>query len=201
MTPNQKKVEAKKKDEEGKEEEQTQEAKGITIRHSIGITGKSSEKVHAYVRTMLVDYAAFQSPQDTMLYVAGTSEARQYWRWAYALPHCKESDKTETLLFENDEKPGENEADNMRLFWKNIRTILERRRMRLQDKESGTDVKLPFMLVVVDADHPRPGLVLPARPGGRSGHLHHPDGRPDAGCRHHLPGAGPLQGSQPLPSR
>ena len=152
-----KKVEAKKKAEEGKEEEQTQEAKGITIRQSIGITGKSSEKVHAYVRTMLVDYAAFQSPQDTLLYVAGTSEARQYWRWAYALPHCKGSDKTETLLFENDEKPGENEADNMRLFWKNIRTILERRRMRLQDKESGTDVKLPFMLVVVDAMTPAPG--------------------------------------------
>ena len=152
-----KKVEAKKKGEEGKEAEQTQEAKGITIRHSIGVTGKSSEKVHAYVRTMLVDYAAFQSPQDTLLYVAGTSEARQYWRWAYALPHCKGSDKTETLLFENDEKPGENEADNMRLFWKNIRTILERRRMRLQDKESGEDVKLPFMLVVVDAINPAPG--------------------------------------------
>ena len=151
------KVEEKKKGEEGKEEEQTQEAKGVTIRHSLGITGKSSEKVHAYVRTMLVDYAAFQSPQDTLLYVAGTSEARQYWRWAYALPHCKGSDKTETLLFENDEKPGENEADNMRLFWKNIRTILERRRMRLQDKESGTDVKLPFMLVVVDAITPAPG--------------------------------------------
>ncbi len=45
----------------------------------------------------------------------------------------------------------------MRLFWKNIRTILERRRMRLQDKESGTDVKLPFMLVVVDAMTPAPG--------------------------------------------
>ena len=151
-----KKVESKKQEEEGKEG-QTQESKGITIRHSIGITGKSSDKVHAYVRTMLVDYAAFQSPQDSMLYVAGTSEARQYWRWAYALPHCKGSDKTETLQFENDEKPGENEADNMRLFWKNIRTILERRRMRLQDQESGTDVKLPFLLVVVDAMTPAPG--------------------------------------------
>ena len=150
-----KKVEAKQQEEQGVEEK-AQEAKGVTIRHSIGITGKSSEKVHAYVRTMLVDYAAFQSPQDTTLYVAGTSEARQYWRWAYALPHCVGSDKSETLLFENDEKPGENEADNMRLFWKNIRTILERRRMRLQDKESGTDVKLPFMLVVVDAVNSAP---------------------------------------------
>ena len=150
-----KKVESKKQDEEGKEE-QAQESKGVTIRHSIGITGKSSEKVHYYVRTMLMDYAAFQSPQDTTLYVAGTCEARQFWRWAYALPHCVGSDRAETLLFENDEKPGENEADYMRLFWKNIRTILERRRMRLQDKESGADVKLPFMLVVVDAINPAP---------------------------------------------
>ena len=151
-----KKKTEKKKQEQEAEEEETQEAKGITIRHSIGITGSSSEAVHAYLRTMLVDYAAFHSPQDTMLYVAGTSEARQYWRWAYALPHCKEADKTETLLFESDERPGENEADRMRLFWKNIRVILERRRTRLQDRESGVDVKLPFMLVVVDVRSPAP---------------------------------------------
>jgi len=151
----QKKVEAKKQDQQSGKKE-TQEAKGFSIRHSLGITGKSDEKVHAYVRTMLVDYAAFQSPQDTLLYVAGTSETRQHWRWAYALPHCKGSDKSETLMFEEDEKPLENEADRMRLFWKNIRTILERRRMRLQDKESGDDVTLPFLLVVVDVTTPAP---------------------------------------------
>jgi type VII secretion protein EccCb len=151
-----KKAESKKQEQEA-EEEETQESKGITIRHSIGITGNSVEHVHVYLRTLLVDYAAFHSPQDTMLYVAGTSAARQYWRWAYALPHCKEADKSETLFFESDEKPGENEADRMRLFWKNIRTILERRRMRLQDRESGVDVKLPFLLVVVDVRTPAPG--------------------------------------------
>lgn len=115
-----KKAESKKQEQEEGEEEESQEAKGITIRHSIGITGSSAEHVQAYLRTLLVDYAAFHSPQDTMLYVAGTSAARQYWRWAYALPHCKEADKSETLFFERDEKPGENEADRMRLFWKNI---------------------------------------------------------------------------------
>ncbi len=152
-----KKVETKKQDAQGDDKkEESQEAKGITIRHSIGIVGNSTEKVQAYLRTMLVDFAAFHSPQDAMLYVAGTSAARHHWRWAYALPHCKETDKTETLLFENDERPGENEADRMRQFWKNIRTILERRRMRLQDKESGADVKLPFILVVVDVRTPAP---------------------------------------------
>ncbi len=144
-----KKVESKKQDQES-EQEESQEAKGVTVRHSVGITGSSSEKVHAYLRTMLVDYATFHSPQDAMLYVAGTNDARQHWRWAYALPHCKEADKTETLLFESEEKPGENEADRMRQFWKNIRTILDRRAMRLSDRESGAEVKLPFLLIVVD---------------------------------------------------
>ncbi len=149
-----KKVESKSEQEE--DDNEAEEQKEITLRHSIGITGTSPEEVHAYLRTMLVDYAAFHSPQDTMLYVAGTNEARQYWRWAYALPHCKEADKSETLCFEEGEKPAENEADRMRLFWKNIRTILERRRMRLQDKESGADVKLPFLLVVVDVQNQVP---------------------------------------------
>jgi len=151
-----KKVDQKKQEKEEGNENESQEAKGATVRHSIGIVGPVTEKTYAYLRTMLIDYAAYQSPQDTMLYVAGTSDARQQWRWAYALPHCKETDKTETLLFEKEEKPGENEADRMRLYWKNLRTILERRRMRLQDKESGTDVKLPFLLVIVDVRTPAP---------------------------------------------
>ena len=150
-----KKVESKVQDQQGTDEKAV-EVKSAEIRHSIGIAGESEEIVHAYLRTMLVDYAAFHSPQDTMLYVAGSSEMRKHWRWAYALPHCKEGDKSETLLFESDEKPGENEADHMRLFWKNIRTILERRRMRLQDKESSADVKIPFMLVVVDVQSVAP---------------------------------------------
>jgi type VII secretion protein EccCb len=150
-----KKVEAKAQEQEGQDEKAV-EIKEATVRHSIGITGQSEELVHAYLRTILIDYAAFHSPQDTMLYVAGTSEMRKHWRWAYALPHCKEADRTETLCFEGEEKPEENEVDRMRVFWKNIRTILERRRMRLQDKESGADVKIPFMLVVVDVQTAAP---------------------------------------------
>lgn len=148
-----KKVEAKQQEGEGSQVGETQEAKGITVRHSIGITGDPTEKVYAYVRTMLADYAAFQSPQDTMLYVCGTNEAREHWRWAYALPHC---DKSKTLLFESDKRPGDDDPDAMRAYWKNIRVILDRRKMRLQDKESGGDVKLPFLLFIVDVRAPAP---------------------------------------------
>ena len=154
----QKKVDEKRKEQEDADgEAKAQEAKGMSVRHSIGITGGSPEKIYAYTRTLLVDYATFHSPQDTMLYVAGTSGARANWRWAYALPHCKETDKSETLRFESEQQPEDNEVDRMRQFWKNIRTVLERRRMRLQDKESGADVRLPFMLVIVDVLHAAPG--------------------------------------------
>jgi len=153
-------VEAKTDDSSGggeQTESEAQAAKEVTVRHAIGITGSSKEKVYAYLQTLLVDYATFHSPQDAMLYVAGTNESRTNWRWAYALPHCKEADKTATLCFEEEELPDETEPDRIRLFWRNLRTILERRRMRLQDRESGGDVRLPFLLVVVDVQNQAPG--------------------------------------------
>lgn len=132
------------------EESEAQETKGTTIRHAIGITGTSKDKVYAYLRTLLIDYATHHSPQDAVLYVVGTNESRMHWRWAYPLPHCKETDKTATLCFEEDKQPDETEPDRMRLFWRNIRTLLERRRMRLLDRDTSEDIRLPFMLVVVD---------------------------------------------------
>ncbi len=44
----------------------------------------------------------------------------------------------------------------MALFWKNLRNILERRKVRLMDQESGADVTLPFLLVVIDVMSPLP---------------------------------------------
>jgi type VII secretion protein EccCb len=147
----QRKVEQKTDDSgsEGQEGE-TAEQKGKTVRHAIGITGTSQEKMYAYMRTLLVDFATHHSPQDAVLYVAGTNNSRKHWRWAYPLPHCQGGKDMETLVFELDEQPGENELDRVRNFWRTIRTILERRRMRILDREKGVDVRLPFMLVVVD---------------------------------------------------
>jgi type VII secretion protein EccCb len=124
---------------------------GRSVRHSVGITGPH-DLVYSYMRTLLADFATFHSPDDTKLYIAGTGEARGHWRWAYALPHCKKADQTDTLCFEETKKPAENETDRMRLFWRELRTVLERRRMRLLDKEkeSAGDVKLPFLMIVVD---------------------------------------------------
>jgi type VII secretion protein EccCb len=121
-------------------------------RYAIGITGNNHAAVYGYIRTMLIDFTAFHSPNDTHLYIVGAHESRQHWRWAFPLPHVKEGPQSESLCFEQDPaKKSEKEQDELVLFWKNLRNILERRKIRLEDKESGGDVTLPFMLVVVDA--------------------------------------------------
>lgn len=121
-----------------------------TPRHAIGIAGNNPEAIYAYMRALLVDYTAFHSPTDARLYVVGTYEARPNWRWAFPLPHCKETTQEETLSFE-EEKAGEATVDRVRLFWKKMRLLLERRKARMRDdKEASSDVTLPFILVVVD---------------------------------------------------
>jgi len=137
----------------GKKEE---EEKAPPTRYSIGIAGNHPGGVYDFIRGALVDFTAYHSPTDTRLYVVGSYEARQHWRWAFSLPHTKEA-QVETLCFEDDqEKKGEKEQDRVALFWKNLRNILERRKVRLMDQESGADVTLPFLLVVIDAMAPLP---------------------------------------------
>jgi DNA segregation ATPase FtsK/SpoIIIE-like protein len=126
-------------------------------RYSIGICGQNHEGVYQYVWGMLVDYTAFQSPTDTRLYIIGSYQARENWRWAFSLPHCKETAQTDTLCFEEEqERRSEKDIDRVLLFWKNLRNTLERRKLRLSDKESGGDVTLPFMLIIVDTLAPLP---------------------------------------------
>ena len=135
----------------------TEEESVVVSRHSIGISGNDPAGVYAYIRALLVDVTAFQQPTDCKLYIAGAYEARQHWRWAYSLPHCKEPNKTETLCFEEEtEKKDEKEIDKLTLYWRNIRNILERRKLRLEDESAGPEVTLPFLVVVVDVLAPLP---------------------------------------------
>ncbi len=132
------------------------ETSDINIRHSLGISG-NKEQVYPYVQSLLVDYTTFQSPADTRLFIVGTHAAKQAWRWAYDLPHCRESDGSQTLAFEEAEKPlTDKEADRLRAFWKSLRTLLENRKIRLEDKEKSGDVTIPFILVIVDLLEPAP---------------------------------------------
>jgi S-DNA-T family DNA segregation ATPase FtsK/SpoIIIE len=122
------------------------------IRYAIGITGNNHAAIYGYIRTLLMDFTVFHSPNDTHLYIVGAHDSRQHWRWAFPLPHCKEGPQKESLCFEQDPaKRNEKEQDELVLFWKNLRNVLERRKIRLEDKESSSEVTLPFMLIVVDA--------------------------------------------------
>ncbi len=57
------------------------------IRHAIGVTGNNHAAIYGYIRTLLIDFTAFHSPNDTHVYIVGSQESRQHWRWAFPLPH------------------------------------------------------------------------------------------------------------------
>ncbi|RPI97388.1 MAG: hypothetical protein EHM39_09555, partial [Chloroflexi bacterium] len=94
---------------------------------------------------------------DTHIYVAGSYESKHEWRWAYHLPHCRENDRSETLCFETD-RAGQDlkDSERLRLMLKNLRNVLERRKIRLGDKDQSKDVDHPFLLLIVDVLHEVP---------------------------------------------
>jgi DNA segregation ATPase FtsK/SpoIIIE-like protein len=123
----------------------------LLARHAVGIAGHSPDIVYEFMRGLLVDFSAFHSPTDASIFVVGSYASRQNWRWAYSLPHAKSGTQIENLTFETEtDKRSETEPDRVALFWKSLRTTLERRKVRLADKDSGDDITLPFLLVVVD---------------------------------------------------
>ena len=118
----------------------------IVARHAIGIAGTDSDAVRNAVRAMLVQLAAFQAPTDSRLYVVGAPDAKQSWDWARWLPHCNtsrnESSTGDQLRFE---------TRKVRRLWDELQTELERRALRLADKDTKADITVPFLVVVVDA--------------------------------------------------
>jgi S-DNA-T family DNA segregation ATPase FtsK/SpoIIIE len=121
------------------------------VRHAIGITGVMTEGIYQFLWASLVDYSAYQSPADARIYIIGSHNSRQQWRWAFSLPHCKETDGSASLVFESDqEERPDKEPDQVRLFLRSLRTILERRKVRIQDKEGSRDVAIPHLMVIID---------------------------------------------------
>jgi S-DNA-T family DNA segregation ATPase FtsK/SpoIIIE len=119
----------------------------IEARSAIGIAGQDREKTYNFIRSIMAHYAVFHAPTDARLFVVGTPETRSQWEWARWLPHCNTSRNLQgtgdQLCFEK---------DKARRFWDDLQTELERRQLRLQDKDkdSQVDPTLPHLLVVVD---------------------------------------------------
>jgi S-DNA-T family DNA segregation ATPase FtsK/SpoIIIE len=129
-----------------------QSDESIAAQHAIGVAGHERAKVNDFVRAMLVHFAAFHAPTDARLYVIGSPDSKPQWDWARWLPHTNtsrnESSAGDQLRFE---------ARKIRRLWDDLQSELERRQLRLADKDNSTDVTIPFLLVVVDGLTPKPG--------------------------------------------
>ena len=120
-------------------------------RHAIGIVGANPRETYEFISALLVNYTTYHSPTEANLYVLGLQEAWNNWRWLGRMPHCASDRPNEMLSFE-DEKDRKNgrERNKVSQFLRNLGGILDERLLRLRDSDSGADVTLPFMLVVVD---------------------------------------------------
>ncbi len=137
--------------------QETGEEPTLIARHAIGITGKNSGAVYAFVQALLAHYAVFQSPTDARLQILGTMEGRKNWRWVTSLPHAQGGKQNETICFEDGrDREGDKERSKVYTFLKNLRNVLDERQLRLQDPDNNVDVTLPFLLVVVDLLTPLP---------------------------------------------
>jgi len=124
--------------EDGKEENQAQ-----LSRHSLGVVGRNIAKTSDFVRSVAMHFTAFHSPMDTRLFVVGTPEARKRWEWAVWIPHTNSRNESylgDQMCFDPESIPS---------FWDMILNELDKRQLRLKDKDSG-DVTLPFIVVFVD---------------------------------------------------
>ncbi len=133
------------RDKKVKADDEEEKKRPVVPRHAIGIAGDNKAKVSDFVRAIAVHFTAFHAPIDARLYVVGTPEARKRWEWAVWLPHTN----TRTERYVGDQMCFDDVG--VTPFWDGIRDELDKRRLRLQDKEeAGGDVTLPFLLVIVD---------------------------------------------------
>ena len=122
----------------GKKHEDEEDQR-LQARHSLGIVGQNVAKTSDVVRAIAANFTASHSPLDTRLFVVGTPEARKRWEWAVWLAHTNsrsESYLGDQMVFDRETTPH---------FWDAIAEELDKRQMRLQDRDSG-DVTCPSCL-------------------------------------------------------
>jgi DNA segregation ATPase FtsK/SpoIIIE-like protein len=129
----------------GDEEGQSPDDQSVSARFALGIAGKGRAATYHFIRAMMAHYTAFHAPTDARLFVVGSPESRAEWEWARWLPHCNTA--------RNQRGAGDQlcfEQEKVRRFWDDLQVELERRQLRLADKDSDSDPTLPHLLVVVD---------------------------------------------------
>ena len=130
----------------------------IPSKHAFGVYGRNPTNVSDFAHAMVANFAAFHSPQDARINVLGSPASHISWEWAEWLPHCfarSIGDDDTGKPKEYDQLVFSNEKDKVGGFWRRIKKELDQRQIRMRDtqdkdKKGGTDVTLPFILVVVD---------------------------------------------------
>ncbi len=134
--------------------------KAIASKHAVGVFGANPTNTADFGRAMIAHFVTFHSAVDTRLHVIGLDANKESWEWAEWLPHCnpreigfddtdnRQPEKLDQLCFSSDK-------DEISEFWNRLKRELDQRQLRLQEfeddaKKGGTDVSLPFNLVVVD---------------------------------------------------
>lgn len=136
------------------QENEEKEPQAAEEQHAVGIVG-TPDDLYPFVRALAANYVAFHAPTDANMLVVGRHGASSQWEWLEKLPHCpvpKSKDQRQyyPICFEPETgKDPDKERDKVSLFWRTLRFELDQRNMRRADKNAG-DVRLPFMLVVVD---------------------------------------------------
>ena len=151
-------VQNKEEKDEAEAADENQQVIAPEERHAVGVVGVPTD-VYPVVRAMMSHFVAFHAPTDANVHVVGISKAEPEWAWLRDLPHSpvlKSKDQRQFFPF-CFELPGgkdpDKDRDHVSQFWRLLRTELDQRQMRKQDKNAG-DVRLPFLLVVVDMLEP-----------------------------------------------
>jgi S-DNA-T family DNA segregation ATPase FtsK/SpoIIIE len=146
-------------DDENDEEREEQEARAarIPFTHSLGIAGESGS-VYQFSRAVLAQFTAFHAPADAEVYVLGSDRAT--WKWIDSLPHSNSDEHKRFTCFVQELDQGRKASvfddagqGELEQFFEGIRKTMAQRKIRLEDrdeKSSGSDPTLPFMLVIVD---------------------------------------------------
>ena len=131
----------------------------IPSRHAIGVYGRNATNVADAAHAMIAHFTAFHSPQEARVFVLGSPTAHNGWEWAEWLPHCfvrNIGDDDTGRPKDYDQLVFSNEKDKVGAFWRRIKKELDQRQIRMRDgqekdgKKGGSDISLPFLLVVVD---------------------------------------------------
>ena len=132
----------------------------VVARHSIGFFGKNPSNTADSARAALAHFVTFHSALDTRLFVVGHPQAESSWQWAEWLPHCNIRGIGEDEGFEPNKRKKldqlcfSSDKEEVSAFWKRIKRELDQRQLRMRETKDedkgGSDITLPFMLVVVD---------------------------------------------------